>query len=228
MDRLAQEITAHLASKGLHPTHDWLSNFMSTVRQSTALAAIKQTALFRLLASDITQSLRRSQSSMFPGDILNGTIKERVLPGPIVVQVIEIEDIGRSCWSQVEALEAAERGEMTKGREVIRVVPDEQGTGGPTQTAADEVNAGNGPHKLLLMDVSGTRVYALELFAVNGIGLRINIGAKLVLRNVVVARGLVLLEPKTTTFVGGKIDALHKAWIEGRKERLKAAAGMAN
>ena len=50
-----------------------------------------------------------------------------------------------------------------------------------------------------------------------------SMGCKMVLRNVVVARGVVLLEPGTTTVLGGKIEGLHKAWKEGRKAELKAA-----
>ena len=50
-----------------------------------------------------------------------------------------------------------------------------------------------------------------------------SMGCKMVLRNVVVARGVVLLELGTTTVLGGKIEGLHKAWKEGRKAELKAA-----
>ena len=45
----------------------------------------------------------------------------------------------------------------------------------------------------------------------------------MVLRNVTVARGVLLLEPETTTILGGKIEDLHKVWVEGRKAELKAA-----
>lgn len=237
-----QEVTQHLTAKGLHPTPQWLASFLSTVRPTTAPAAVKQTALFRLLASDITTSLARNATSTFPPNVLDGTKKERVLSGPIVVQILDIEDIGRSRWSQVEELEAQARGEMTKGREIIRVVDVEGGQEGPGQTqtqtggarsgaGASGTNGGSGPstrgpHKVLLTDAAGARVYGLELFAVAGLSTNTGIGAKLVLRNVVVARGLLLLEPKTTTLLGGKVDALHKAWHEGRLERLKEAAKM--
>ncbi|KAK7528030.1 uncharacterized protein IWZ02DRAFT_370373 [Phyllosticta citriasiana] len=232
---LNHEITAHLASKGLHPTPQWLSAFLSTVRPTTAPAAIKQTATFRLLASDITASLARnssnsnSGSATFPPNIVDGTIKQRVLPGPLVVQVLDVEDVGRSRWSQVEELEAQARGETTKGREIIRVV--DQG-GGARAAGAGAGNAGapgaanRGPHKLLLTDAAGTRAYGFELFSIDGVDTHMSIGAKLVLRNVVVARGMLLLEPKTTTVLGGKVEALHKAWHDGRMERLKAAAKM--
>jgi len=45
------------------------------------------------------------------------------------------------------------------------------------------------------------------------------------LRDVLVARGVVLLEPGTVTMLGGKIEGLHRAWRENRKAELKAAVG---
>ena len=45
----------------------------------------------------------------------------------------------------------------------------------------------------------------------------------MVLKNVVHTRGVLLLEPNTTTLLGGKIESLHKAWLDHRKEELKAA-----
>ncbi|KAI5293671.1 hypothetical protein KEM55_006900, partial [Ascosphaera atra] len=46
------------------------------------------------------------------------------------------------------------------------------------------------------------------------------IGMKLVLRDILVARGMALLEPRNVTVLGGKIEAKDKAWREGRKETL--------
>ncbi len=128
--------------------------------------------------------------------------------------------MGKSRWEQVEAIEAMERGEGTKGREVIRVVPREDG--GSQEPAV----TGGGPHKLLMQDAKGTRVYGIELREVQGVGLGMSIGSKYVLKNAIVARGVVLLESGTASCIGGKIENLHKAWKEGRKEELKAAAGI--
>ncbi|OCK81319.1 DUF1767-domain-containing protein [Lepidopterella palustris CBS 459.81] len=217
----AKDLSAHLTSKHLPPTPTFLTTILSTARPSTPLPALQRTALFRLLASDITSTVAYTPASMLPANIHDAGIKERRLAGPIPVQVLDIEDIGHSRWSQVEALEAAERGEMTKGREVIRVVADRE------NDAAPEESASSGPHKLLLQDAAGAKVYGVELMGVEGIGLGMNIGAKMVLREVVVARGVVLLEPRSVTVLGGKIEGLHKQWRDGRKERLKAAVGMA-
>lgn len=83
----------------------------------------------------------------------------------------------------MEALEAQERGETTKGREVVRVLPVEEGPdaavaiagGGGGQSSA-------GPHKLLLQDAKGTKVYGLEVRGIQGVSVGMAIGAKLVLR----------------------------------------------
>ena len=216
---LATQISAQLTStKCLTPTQNWLSAFILTQRPAIPLPALTQTALFRLLASDITTTLLSSASNCFPSDVHNATIKERRVNGPIVAQVLGVEDMSRSRWEQVEAIEALERGEGTKGREIIRVPPPEE----DAETNA-KLNRGGGPHKLLLQDVKGTRAYGIELKGVEGVGLGMSIGCKLVLKNVVVARGILLLEPATTTMLGGKIEALHKTWKENRKAELKAA-----
>jgi len=132
---------------------------------------------------------------------------------------MDIEDIGHSRWSQVEAIEAKERGETTKGREVVRVVPDGEEQSDQVQGADSK-----GPFKLLLQDAKGVKVYALDLRGINGVNMGMSMGAKLVLRNCDIRRGVVMLEPGGVQILGGKIEGLDKSWREGRKERLIAAA----
>jgi RecQ-mediated genome instability protein 1 len=146
------------------------------------------------------------------------------LPATIPVQVIGVEDLSRSRWEQLEAIEAQERGEMTKGREIIRVVETEEGEDGVgTVRALAEAGRSGGPHRLVLQDVKGQTVYGLELKTVKGLGMGMSIGTKMVLSAVTVARGVVLLEPETVVVLGGKIDALHKVWVGNRKKDLLAA-----
>jgi len=229
---LLPQLTTHISqSKSLHPSPQWLRTFLTTQKPTTPLAALKQTALFRLLASDITTSLDTSQPSLcFPPEIHDPNVRERRLRGPIAVQVLGLEDMGRSRWEQVEAIEALERGEGTKGREIIRVVAGEDGAEGADGGGGGgegSVGSGGGPHKLLVQDARGTRAYAIELERVQGVGVGMSIGCKMALRDVVVARGVVLLEPGTVMCLGGKIEGLHKAWRENRKTELKAAVGVA-
>lgn len=221
---LSHNVSDYLRSKGVPPTQSWLQNFLPTVRTNTALPALQRTALFRLLATDLTTSVQSTPSSTFPANISSPETREQRLTGSVPVQVLGVEDIGRSCWSQVEALEATERGETTKGREVIRVLPEENNVSAETTQVTD--TASNGPHKLLLQDAKGTKAFAMEMSSVKGIDVGMAIGSKLVLRNVTVARGLLLLEAATVEVLGGKVEGWEKKWREERKMVLKEKAGM--
>jgi RecQ-mediated genome instability protein 1 len=140
---------------------------------------------------------------------------------------MDIEDIGRSRWSQVEALEAQERGETTKGREVVRVLPaDDGGEAAAGGSAAGGQSSSAGPHKLLLQDAKGTKVYGLEVRGIQGVSVGMSIGAKLILRDFEVARGVIMLEPRCVEVLGGKVDAWDRKWREERKKVLKEKAGM--
>jgi RecQ-mediated genome instability protein 1 len=199
-----------------------MNGFMSTIRPSTPIAALQRTALFRILATDLSSSIQApSPASLFPANISSPDTQELKLAGPIAVQVLDIEDIGHSRWSQVENIEAHERGEMTKGREIIRVVADETNSD-PNHTP--EAMASSGPHKLLLQDCKGTNVYAFELDSINGVSVQMPIGSKLVLKDVTVARGVILLEPKSVEVLGGKVEAWDKKWRNERKSTLKRKA----
>jgi RecQ-mediated genome instability protein 1 len=237
MSTIQEHIKAHLfTSKSLPVSPSWLSNFLASTsqqQQRAPLSALTQTALFRILASNFTESLSTSTpSALLPGNVSDPTVKERRIPGPVPVQVLDIEDIGSSLWSQVEAIERVERGETVRGREIVRNVDvgggDEGSDLNPSNRANTEpgnsrASTSNGPHRLVLQDAAGTKVIALELKPVEGIAIgKLPIGAKLLLRNTIVARGMVLLSPETVTLLGGKIEAMDTAWRRGRKESLLA------
>jgi RecQ-mediated genome instability protein 1 len=247
-------ITNHLLiTKSLPISPTWLSQFLSAQRVTTTpISAVTQTALFRILASDFTTSISTSSpTTLLPIDISDPAVKERRLIGNVPVQVLDLEDIGTSLWSQFEAIERIERGEETRGREIIRTVdldqaggqgagtqapsqaPAGRGAGGGSGTAAagrgnnasNVMNATGGSiHRLVLQDAAGTKVVGIELRRIDGISVeKLSIGAKLVLKaGATVARGVVLMEPATVTILGGKIEAMHSEWKQGRKARILA------
>ncbi|KAK2804451.1 hypothetical protein FQN51_002095 [Onygenales sp. PD_10] len=238
-------ISTHLlTTKSLPISRPWLSQFLASQRVTTTpLSALTQTALFRLLASDFTTSLSpTTPSQSLPADISDPAVKERRIAGPIPLQLLDIEDIGSSIWSQVEAIEQVERGEQTRGREIIRTVSlDEAGEvdgggagNGGTGTGANNNNAtgssrntratnSGGPHRLVLQDAKGTRVVAIELKPMSEIGIpKTAIGMKMVVKNATVARGVLLLEPACVSVLGGRIEGLDREWRAARKGRLLA------
>ena len=215
----AAEIKSYLTTLHLPPTQTWLSTFTPTIRSTTPLPALKKTALFRLLQSDIRTSLTPSTTNTLPATVTDPTTKTSTLHGTIPVQVIDMHDIGHSTWSQISLLEAAERGEMTKGREIIRLAPDAV-DGADTDTADNSAvgdSRARGPLKLLMQDINGAQIYGFELQRVEALG-SLGIGAKVLLKDVVVTRGVVLLEGRTVEVLGGKVEAWDKAW---RKEKIK-------
>ena len=217
---MATELTKYLAGRHVHPTTTWMRSFMASVRPNTPIAALRQTSLFRLLATDITTTLSPPPAALFPDDVLRGATQSRHVAGPVLCQVLDIEDIGHSRWSQVEAIESRERGEMTKGREIVRIV--EQDDDNPSANTTQVQS--KGPFKLLLQDAKGTQVYALELRGIEGLNTNTAMGVKLLLRDIDVRRGVVMLEPGNVQLLGGKLEPLDKAWKTGRKERLVNAA----
>jgi RecQ-mediated genome instability protein 1 len=225
-DQIAAQI---LSLKSLSVSSTWLNTFLSssTSQRNVPPSALAKTAIFRLLASDIRESLSTHRSCVLPVDTHVPTFQERRLQGSIPVQVVDIEDIGTSLWSQIEAIERVERGEAIRGREIVRTVavgedPEAIANGQATNgTAANASGSSGGPHRLILQDAAGTIAVGVEMERIEGVTLeKLAIGAKLLLRDTTVARGMVLLTPGSVTVLGGKVEGWDTPWRQGRKARL--------
>ncbi|KAK5682063.1 hypothetical protein LTS12_029221, partial [Elasticomyces elasticus] len=167
MATVKSQIASQLQStKSLSISSSWLDSFVASssasLQRNVPISALTQTALFRVLASDFRDTLTaKDPSSLLPVDIFNVNVKERRLAGPIPLQVLDIEDIGTSLWSQVEARE------------------NNTGVG----------DNSNGPHRVILQDAAGIRAVAIELHRIHGLAIgKLQIGAKLILRDATIAR----------------------------------------
>lgn len=175
IDTLLSHFTSTLR---LHPRPTWLSQSLSSQRQLPAGPALLASLKFRILASDITESLQPHANLCFPLSAHDSDAKSVTLPGPIAVQVVAVEDVGVSRVEQIDRIEMAERGEIQRGREVIRVVPEGDGVGTQAGAVQGEQKVKTGPCKVLLEDAGGRRVYGIELKAVEGVRSDMAIGAK--------------------------------------------------
>ncbi|KAL7790273.1 hypothetical protein V8C37DRAFT_384574 [Trichoderma ceciliae] len=246
MDLVPQLRRDILAQSLPPPSQSFLTTLASARSPPPPIPSLLATAKARLLASDLTNTAGSAivdpSMPVLPADVDAATVKEVRLAQNIHVQVLDIENLSLSRWEQVEELEAIERGERTRGRQIIRLVASEDGDAeadnsstGQTQdsrtgaaAAATASSAGaNAMHRLVLQDRLGKRVFAVELRRISGLGIgKTHIGEKMLLRTgAVVARGTVLLTPETCTLLGGKIDAWHEAWTDGRLARLKESVG---
>ncbi|KAI1505029.1 hypothetical protein F5X99DRAFT_301365 [Biscogniauxia marginata] len=248
---LATQIRSGLQNQGLPSIAlTWIQSAMPTRNPLPPLPALMATVKTRFLATDLTHpGLLEAPAPSFPTNISNLEAKQTSLTHDILVQVLDIDNLSKSKWEQVEELEAIARGEQTRGREIIRLPTgneDEDGIG-DTQSVASErppapgrggggsaaANANvNGAsksstHRLVLQDCKGQKAYGLELRRIEKIGIgTLNIGEKLLLkRGATVARGMVLLDPTNCVVLGGKVEAWQRAWTEGRLARLREAVG---
>jgi RecQ-mediated genome instability protein 1 len=222
------QLTHALTTLGLPPPHpSFLTSILTSgpSQRLPPLPALTATAKLRLLNADLTAPhvVDTARTPCLPAHITDATVPARILPTDVTVQVREVEDIGRSRWEQIEALERERKGETAVGREVIRVVPVEGEEAAPAPAARS-----SGPFKLLMEDVKGQRVYGVELRRVEKVGYPpvMSIGCKMVLKKgTKVAMGMVLLEPAMVVVLGGKIEVLDKSWREGREQALRDAVG---
>jgi RecQ-mediated genome instability protein 1 len=225
----AQITTTLLQKHSLPVSPTWLSTQISAPRSGPIPPppSLAQTALFRLVASDFTVSLSKTDpNSLLPTDINNPETKERRLSSNVPVQLLNIVDVGSSKWSQIEAIERVERGEEVRGREIVRTVDIDggdarRGAAGVGPTAAV---SSRGPHKYLVQDAKGTKVVAFEKEKIEKMGLGDRdcfIGMKLVLKKgAMVRRGMVMLGRGDANVLGGKVEAWDEAWKKEAKQRL--------
>ncbi|KIW69303.1 hypothetical protein PV04_05185 [Phialophora macrospora] len=169
----------------------WLNTFLtSRGPHPPPLPALISTAHFRILASDITTSIATTATSetgagagAFPEDADDVAVRERRLQGHVIVQVLDVHDVGSSKFSQIEAIERVERGEEIRGREVIRSVTvddrDEDASAAAPSSTSTGLRLTSGPHRLVVQDAKGTRMVALELEKVPRVGVCVSAGAKL-------------------------------------------------
>ncbi|KAF3059081.1 RecQ-mediated genome instability protein 1 [Trichoderma lentiforme] len=240
MDLIPQLRRAILA-QSLPPPSQTLLTTLTSRSPPPPIPSLLATAKARLLASDLTNisgTVVDSSMPVFPPNIDSATVQESTISQNTHVQVLDIENLSLSRWEQVEELEAIERGERTRGRQVIRVTDEENGEADVSSSSAGQTQASraggaaasggaNAVHRLVLQDGRGKKVFAVELRRISGIGIgKTHIGEKILLRaGAVVARGTVLLTPETCTLLGGKIEAWHEAWMEGRLARLRESVG---
>ncbi|KAK3319913.1 hypothetical protein B0T19DRAFT_274560 [Cercophora scortea] len=250
---IATQLQTALRSHSLPiPSHTWLQTLSSSRNPPPPLASLIATARTRLLASDLTTpgllDSAYTTAHSLPANLTHTqtSIPESRLGRDVVLQVLDIENLSRSRWEQVEELEAIERGELTRGRQVIRLPigtaggandgGDGEGVGDATQTQAgaatqaareSERQARNATHKLVLQDCKGAKIFGIELVRVERIAIgKLSIGEKVLIRaGTRVARGVLLLEPAQCLVLGGKVEAWHKPWTEERLARLREAVG---
>ena len=236
---MATQLCDTIQSQGLpRPSEGWVTGLIQSRNPALPFPALVATAKSRLLGSDwAAAGILDGSTAGFPPNMASVHVEQTRLSSDVFSQVLDVENLSKSRWEQVEELEAIERGEQTRGREIIRLpsnTDDSANMGsseatqstGQAQRGAQASTNKNNTHRLVLQDCKGQTVYGIELRRVDKIGVgSTTIGEKVVMKaGTIVARGTVLLEPCNCQLLGGKVDAWQKDWLEQRLARLKEAA----
>lgn len=138
---IAQQLQTSLSTTTIPtPSLAWLRALAASRSQPPGappppLASLLATARARLLAADLTapgllDPGYAAAHALPAGLAAQRDAAQQRLPRDAVVQVLDVEDVARPRWEQVEELEALARGEGTRGREVVRLPPAAAGAGG--------------------------------------------------------------------------------------------------
>jgi hypothetical protein len=171
------QVLTHFASKQLHLSPNYISTLLASIHPPPT--TVTPHLLANLHASFLNTALQQSAA---PQSFLPRSVSSQhniSIPGPTLVQIIHVQDIGTSRLAQLEALEKAITEAGPQGRRVIDLPADEEGddnnvANGPNE----EINVGKSICKILVEDGSGERVYGMEVKPIEGIKVGMSLGCK--------------------------------------------------
>src|SRR5271170_3634012 len=158
---LQAQVLAHFAEQNLHLTPTFLSTLITSIHPPPLPSTPALLTSFH--ASFLPSSLPQSAApkSYLPASV--PTLHNTSIPGPALVQVVHVQDIGTSRLAQLEALEKAITEAGPQGRRVVDLPVDEEGEEQPMQSGGIEgLSGGKSVCKILVEDGRGERVFGME------------------------------------------------------------------
>lgn len=126
------------------------------------------------------------------------TERDTILRDEILVQIIDIYDIGTSKYRQLQRIDQTQSSNTDKLRTRFPTAED---------NSDEPLNASL--HKLVIQDSSGTLIYAIEYKKIPELSHETLLGCKLLLKNTKFQRGVALLEPASVQVLGGSIASMN-------------------
>ncbi|KAG4300993.1 hypothetical protein PCANB_002670 [Pneumocystis canis] len=203
-----ERMLMYFESKSLYVHSYWIEEILNQINVSFFNdEELEQQIMKCLLNSDIKKIL--TLKSCLPKNVFD--LHNCVLLGPYCLQVIQIQDIGFSLLEQLEYLEKFEDNGRLKAFNIIKEEPITDDDNNNIEN--DKNKTVKKMFKLLLEDASGCCIWAIEHKPIQEIHLKMNIGSKILLKNILILRGVLMLNPMNITFLGGKIDELNKNYF---------------
>lgn len=177
---LQTQILAHFASKNIHLSPGYIATLVSSIHPSptTCTPALFATVENAFLQSPLQQC--SAPQSYLPIGLPN---KHNItVPGPTLVQIIYVRDIGASRLTQLEALEKWLNEKGPQGRRVVDLPNEDDGEeNGVPNDMQEGPTVGKNMCKVLLEDGQGERVYGMEIKSIEEIRVGMPLGCKVVL-----------------------------------------------
>jgi len=174
---LCAEAVRHFASKQISLSEAFIASTLSRIQPPPR--ALTPTVIGKLHSSFLDSPLQQTctHNSYLP-DQLNAKHGTSI-PGPSLVQVIHVEDVGTGRLAQLEAMDKALSDAGPQGRRVVGLPPieDDENTEAGRDTV-EGLNVGKSICKLLLEDGRGERVYGMEVKAIEEVRVGMPLGCK--------------------------------------------------
>jgi len=174
---LQTQVLAHFASKQQHLSPAYIASLLNVIHPlpTTCTPSLLATVQNAFLQSPLQQSA--APLSYLPVGIPN---KHNVsIPGPTLVQIIHVQDIGLSRLAQLEALEKWVNERGPQGQRVVDLPNEDEGEENGTGNGANEgISVGKSMCKVLLEDGKGERVYGMEVKSIEEIRVGMPLGTK--------------------------------------------------
>lgn len=174
---LQTQVLAHFASKQQHLSPTYIISILNAIHPppTNCTPALLTTVQNAFLQSPLQQSA--APQSCLPTGIPN---KHNItVPGPTLVQIIHVQDIGLSRIAQLEALEKWMNERGPQGRRVVDLPNEEEGDENGAQNGGNEgLSVGKSMCKVLFEDGKGERVYGMEVKQIEEIKVGMPLGTK--------------------------------------------------
>lgn len=155
-------------------------------------------------------------------------VKIDSIKGPILVQLMDIVDISRSKYNQLQALEddtivpdpeeeviatTANNNSNKSRRRIAQAAADEEEEGGNDTTTK---NPNKATYKVVFQDKNEKLIYGIEVIRNTDFSSDTPLGSKWILYDTTLRRGVLMLKKNSLEYLGGEITELNQT----RKERL--------
>jgi hypothetical protein len=170
------QILNHFASRQQHLSPNFIASILQSIRPTPTTCTPSLLSRIQSVFYEAPLSQSAATTSYLPPNIIE---KHNIaIPGPILVEIIHVQDIGLSRIAQLEALEKWENEHGPQGRQVVDLPPTEQDDDVGETVSAKDSSIGKGMCKVLFEDGGGQQCYGMEVKPIDEVRVGMALGCK--------------------------------------------------